>query len=133
MRSKKGFSLIESLLVVAMVGIIVVLMANLPNAFNLMSKSKNLSLAREIATKQIEDKRAIDYNSLANDSTVLIDSRIGLLPNGEGLVVVEDCDISICTNSEPVKQIIVTVSWMENNKSQSVTLQTFVGEGGLNQ
>lgn len=117
----------------AMVGIIVVLMANLPNAFNLMSKSKNLSLAREIATKQIEDKRAIDYNSLANDSTVLIDSRIGLLPNGEGLVVVEDCDISICTNSEPVKQIIVTVSWMENNKSQSVTLQTFVGEGGLNQ
>lgn len=129
---QQGNSLIESLLVIVMVGIIVILMSNLPNAINLMNKSKHISLAREIATKQIEDKRSISFTNLVNENSSISDSRLPFLPNGSGSVVVQDCNAQICTNSEDIKQVIVTINWIEFNKSQSVSLNTFIGQGGLN-
>lgn len=133
MKNDKGTSLIESLLVVVMLGIIVVLMANLPNAFTLMSKSKHLSLAREVTAKQIEDKRATSYINLVNGTTTILDTRLGLLLEGSGTVLVEGCNASICTNAEHIKQVTVTVNWKEGSKSQSISLKTFIGEGGLDQ
>lgn len=132
---EKGVSLIESLLVVVVVGIIVALLANLPNAMMLISKSNHLSLAREIASKQIEDKRNINYINLVSDASPvpISDTRISLLPQGSGTVFVEDCDSAICTNGEHIKQVTVTVNWKDNNKVQAVTLKTFIGEGGINQ
>lgn len=112
---------------------VVGLMANLPNAINLLNKSNHLSLAKEIASKQIEDKRAISYANLTNGSLAIVDSRLSTLFNGSGTVLVEDCSIIVCPNGEHVKQITVTVNWKDNNKLQTVTLQTLIGEGGLNQ
>lgn len=123
----------ESLLVIAMVGVMVFLMANIPNAMNLVNKSRHLSLAREIASKQIEDKRNISFANLVNDSAAVSDPRINLLPDGSGTVTVEDCSSQICTRSENVKQVSVTVSWKDNNKNVTITLKTLIGEGGLNQ
>lgn len=133
MKNDRGASLIESLLVVVMVGIIIVLMANLPNAFLLMNKAKHLSLAREVVAKQIEDKRNLSYINLVDGTTSILDSRISLLPEGSGTVSVEDCDGLICTNAENIKKITVTVTWKNNNKIQTVNLTTFIGEGGLDQ
>ncbi len=131
--SESGVSLLESLLVVVVVGMIIVLMANIPNALGLISKSRHLSLAREIASKQIEDKRATNYVNLVNDSVPIVDSRINLLPKGTGVVLVEDCNPAICSNGEHLKQITVTVNWIDNNKNQKVVIKTFIAEGGLNQ
>lgn len=132
---EKGVSLIESLLIVVIISTIVFLMANLPNAMGLITKSKHLSLAREIAAKQLEDKRAINYANLVSDPIPqqVLDLRINLLPEGSGEVLTEDCDVLVCTNGEPVKQVTVTVTWKDNNKNQKVILKTFIGEGGLNQ
>lgn len=132
-RNEKGVSLIESLLVVVIISVIVLLMANLPSAMGLIQKSKHLSLAREIAAKQLEDKRSINYANLVNDTTAVSDFRVSLLPQGAGEVLIEDCAATICTNSENIKQVKVTVSWVDNNKTQTVSLDTFIGEGGLNQ
>lgn len=136
MKSQRGVSLIESLLAVVMVGVIVLLLSNLPNAFSLMNKSKHMSLAREIAAKQIEDKRAINYVNLVNDTTTItpqIEPRLNSLPDGSGAIVVEDCDGQICPNGEAIKKVTVTINWKDNNKSQSINIKTFIGEGGLNQ
>lgn len=132
MSKESGFSLVESLLVVVIVGSIVFLLANIPNALMLISKSRHLSLAREIAAKQLEDKRTIKYDNLVNDSSPIADSRLGLLPQGSGTVIVEDCG-TICTNDEHVKQVTATVLWIDNNKPQTVSLKTMIGEGGINQ
>ena len=133
MKDERGVSLVELLLVVIVVGVIVFLLANLPNAMNLINKSKHLSMAREIAAKQIEDKRSISYINLVNDTLAISDSRINLLPDGSGTVVVADCDVLICTQGESAKQVSVTVSWKDNNKLQKVSLETLIAEGGLNQ
>lgn len=131
--SVRGISLIEVLLVVAVVGTAVFLMANLPNAMRLVNKSRHLSLAREIAAKEIEDRRNISYINLVLDTTEIIDSRISLLPSGNGQVIVTDCDPLICTSLEHVKQVTVTLQWKEGNKNQQISLKTFIGEGGINQ
>lgn len=133
MKPESGVSLLESLLVVVVVGMTVVLMANIPNALGLITKSRNLSLAREIVAKQLEDKRAISFANLVTDTTPISDTRISLLPEGAGTVTVADCDPLICTNGEHLKKISIILSWKDNNKTQTINLDTFIGEGGLNQ
>lgn len=123
---EKGVSLIESLLVVAVVGTTVFLLANLPNALGLVTKARHLSLVREIASQAIETKRQISFINLVNGSESISDPRITLLPQGSGSVVVEDSD-------EDIKKITVTINWKEGEKSQSTSLTTFIGEGGINQ
>lgn len=130
---EKGFSLIELLLVVVIIGSVVFLIASLPNAMMLVTKSRHASLAREIVVKQIEDKRIINYSNLVNDSSPINDSRLSLLPQGSGTVAVTDCSPSICTNGEHIKQVTVTVDWQDNNKPQMITLKTMIAEGGINQ
>lgn len=130
---EKGVSLIETLLVVVTVGFIIILMANLPNSLQLIARSGHISKALEIATKAIEDKRAISYINLADGISSIQDSRLNLLPQGAGIVEVKICEAEICTNSETVKHIKVTVSWIDNLREQDIKLETFIGEGGLNQ
>jgi len=132
MSKESGVSLIESLLVVVVVGMLVFLLASIPNSLMLITKSKHVSLAREIAVKQIEDKRTINYTNLVNDSSPINDTRLNLLPQGNGTVAVEDCSPSVCTNGEHIKQVTVTVHWQENSL-QTITLKTMIGEGGINQ
>ena len=129
---EKGTSLVELLLVVVTIAAAVLLLANLPNAFLLISKSKHLSLAKEIAAKQIEDKRAISFINLVSGTQTISDTRINLLPQGTGTVTVVDCDASVCTNGENIKKVTVSVSWQEN-RLQTVQLDTLIGAGGINQ
>lgn len=128
---EKGISLLELLTVVVMVGMIITLLANIPNALSLMSKSSHLSIVREIITKQIEDKRAIGFANLVNGSQNITDTQISKLPSGIGTIDVQDCPLSICTNGEHLKAIIVTVNWTDNSKTQSTKLNTFIGEAGI--
>lgn len=133
MKKERGSSLVESLLVIVVIGSVVFLLANIPNALLLVGKSSHVSLAREIAVKELEDKRNINYTNLVNDTSPIGDPRISSLPGGSGTVVVADCDLSICTHSEHLKKITITVSWTDNSKLQNITLQTLIGEGGINQ
>ncbi len=140
LKNESGVSLIESLLVIIVLSAIILLMANLPNALGLVNKSKHLSLAREIAVKQIEDKKATSYANLVpgtTNITVTVDPRMTSLPGSSGTVKVEDCDPLVspqfCPNSEHIKIITVTINWKDNNKPQTTSLNTFIGEGGLNQ
>lgn len=146
MNKERGASLVEILLVITMIGIIVALIANIPNALMLINKSKQLSLAREIAVKQIEDKRTINYDNLSLGSSLIDDNRLSLLPQGSGKVEVglkneetEDpddwipCSSTTCPSAEDVKEITVIVDWVFNNKPQSVSLKTIISKGGINQ
>src|SRR5687768_2569747 len=107
---QRGNTLVEALMVIVVIGLVVYLLASIPNAMRLVNQSKHISLAREIASKQIEDKRSVSFTNLVNDTQAITDPRINLLPKGQGNVVVADCDPTICTNSENIKTVTVTVS-----------------------
>ena len=132
---ERGVSLVELLLVVAAIGFLILLVSNLPNAINLIGRARHQSLAREIASKSIEDTRAIAFANLADGTTNLTDSRVNLLPSGSGARIIEPCNPNVCTGGEAskVKQVAVTLTWKEAGKTQTVKLQTLISEGGLNQ
>lgn len=133
MKNKNGFSLVEVLLVVVGIGFLVILMATLPNSVNLITYSRYQSLAREIATKQMETVREQSYANLALGTQELTDQRINLLPSGSGVKIVEDCDPAICTQSELVKKVTVTINWTQEGSNKQARLVTFISDGGLNQ
>ncbi len=130
-QNQKGVSLVELLIVVAVIGFLAILVASIPNSIALIGNSKHVSVAREVATKQIEDSRAIGYDNLVEGENSISDFRINTLPNGAGLVTIQDCDLTICASGEELKQIIVKVTWKELGKPQEVKLTTFVSENGL--
>ncbi len=128
-QNNKGFSLIEILLVLLIIGFVVMLIFNLPPSINLIGSSRYNSLAKDIASKKIEDLRARGYENLA--SGAFSDNGLNSLPSGFGEVVVEDCPVSICTNTEEVKQVTVKVKWLEGSEEETVELLTMIGEGGI--
>lgn len=129
----KGLSLVEILLVIAIIGMMVLLIANLPNSISLISKSRHQGLAREIAVKAIEDIRAQQYINLTDGSSDLLDSRVGLLPEGAGTKIISDCSVAVCANGEQVKQVTISISWKETGRAQNLTVTTLIGQGGLGQ
>ena len=129
----KGVSLVELLLVIALVGFLVFIIGNLPNSISLINKANHQSLAREIASKKIDDLRSIQYINLANGENPLTDYRLNQIPNGVGTYVIKDCDPLICTNGEHTKKAEINVSWKEGSKDYQVKLETLISEGGIGQ
>ncbi len=129
---QRGISLVELLVVVVIIGFSVLLIANIPNSINLIGEAKDESLAREIAVKQIEDERNIQYINLANGTQSVSDARLRLLAGGSGTILIEDCSSSVCTNGESVKQVTVTINW-KKIKAHSVVIKTLIGQGGVSQ
>lgn len=136
LKNGSGFSLIEILLIVIIVGFIILVIATIPNSLFLVGQSKNESLAKEIANKQIEDLRNKTYDNLCDPTNGpctdnIVDSRLTNLPKSQGTNITDICPISVCTNSEKIKQITVKVDWYDGKISKEVSLVTFIAEGGL--
>lgn len=129
-----GFSLIEILLVVMIVGFITSLVLLLPSSIGLIGDSKYTSLAKDIASKQMESLRTRGYDSLLGlrgPASNISDPRVSQLPSGSATFIVSDCTPDICTNNEELLKASVTVSWQEKNQSKTVSLNTLVAKGGL--
>ncbi len=131
MKKQAGVTLIELLVVIATVGMLVVLIANLPPSIGLIGRSSHQSLANQIANKQIETIRSTPYANLADGTTTISDSRLSSLPSETGTVAISDCDPNICKNGEVMKQVTVSITWKEAGKGQQLIFNTLVTEGGL--
>lgn len=123
--------MIEVVLVIVLVGFMILVVANLPSALGLIGGSKNESLAREIASKTVENIRSQGYDSLANGQSPIQDSRLAQLTGGSAQSLVEDCPVTICSNNEQVKKVTVTINWLEQGQAKSAQVVTFVAKGGL--
>lgn len=128
-KNGRGFSLLEVLVVLTTVSILIVLVGSIPNSLGLISKSRNLNLVKEVAIKKMEELREMPYSNLTDGE--IYDSRLKLLTNAVGQVTVEDCNISICTQQEAVKEVIVKIDWKESGQDKTYSLKTLITEGGI--
>ena len=126
-----GFSLIELVIAISIIGVIAVVIGNLPNAINLVTSSQSESKVREVAAKRIEDIRLAGYDSLANGTTAISDPRLNHLNNVSASTVITDCPAEVCTNDELIKQVRLTVSWNEGGEPKTYQLVTLVAKEGL--
>lgn len=134
--NQKGFSIIELILVVVIVGFIILLVTNLPSSISLVGLGRQTSLAKEIGSKQIESIRTIPFENLANGPQPVSDSRLSLLPQGLGTITIIDCPIAVCPNpGDPlfnsIKQVKVQISWKHGQESKSIEIITLISKNGL--
>lgn len=131
MRIQKGFSLVEIIIGIFIVGLIVIVIGNLPNAINLVTSSQADSTVREIAAKKMEDVRLSGYDSLVNGTTPINDSRLNSFSNASGFTVITNCSDAVCKSNEVMKEVKITISWSENGEPKTYQLVTLVGKDGL--
>src|SRR5256885_1477512 len=89
----KGFILIELIAGVLIVGLVILIINNLPNSLRLIGNSRRAAIAQQIAAKEIEDLRATSYANLAytNSPVAVSDPRINQLPSGSLTYQIKTC------------------------------------------
>lgn len=133
-KSQAGFSLVEIILVTLLVGFIILFIGNIPSALKLVGSSSHESLAKEIASKKIEDSRSVPFDNLALGASPIGDSRLTSLPGGSGQVTVSACPDSICPTQQEkdlVKQVSIQVSWSEAGQTKNIQINTLITKDGL--
>lgn len=128
---QSGFTLVEVVLALMIVVFVVMMIVNLPPSLGLIGKSKQEGLAKDIASTKLENLRSQGFDSLANGTSPLTDTRLSSLPEGSGEVIVEDCPETVCTNGEIAKKVGTKVEWKHSSGVKSIELTTIISKGGL--
>ncbi len=126
MRRARGFTLIEVLLTVLLVGMLIVLSGLLVETIGLARHERYASAAAGAAEGELESLRAVGYDQLPA-SGPFSDDALARLPGGTGSFTVSAYD-------DTTKQVTVTVSWTDRTSDSptSVTLSTLIAKtGGL--
>lgn len=129
--TESGFSLVEILVVIVIAGMIILVLANIFPAVSLIGSGNNERQAKEIAAQKLEDIRTLGYDNLGNGTQEITDSRLNTLRDASATAVISDCAVTICTNGELIKEVEISISWLENGKTKIINLSTLVAKGGL--
>lgn len=126
LRSARGFSLIEVLIAMVVIGSAVALYAATLGVFPVTRATEHKAVALRIAEHKLADLRAAKYAALPASGS-FTDAQFTLLPeNATGT-------IAVSTVNAKTKQVTVTVSWNEPGRATSTaSLSTLITEvGGL--
>jgi prepilin-type N-terminal cleavage/methylation domain-containing protein len=125
-----GFSLVEIVVALAIIGIMIVSLANLFIAIGVLQRqNRNLTLATRIAESKIEGLRNNHYNALA-PSPPPIDFT-NELPDE-----LAEPRSAIVTISEPtpgIKRLDITISYREGLQTKTIRLSSLLGNIGIAQ
>ncbi|MBI3572229.1 type II secretion system protein [Candidatus Kaiserbacteria bacterium] len=125
-RQPQGFSLIEIVITLFIVGVTLVLLQTVPRNLTLVRLAKDQDIALRIVDSELEVLRAGGYAALPASGSFSA-SQLALLPSGSGSLAVSDFNTK-------TKQVVATVSWQEPSRStlSSVSLTTLITQvGGL--
>lgn len=130
--NQKGVTLIEVVLVMICVMFLIVIINDIPPSISSINKSRHQDIAKNIVDKELETLRKQGYANLANGLVNFSDPNLTQLTTPTATVDIENCPSNICTLSEKIKNVVVTVTWHESGAIKNVQGTTLIGEGGLN-
>lgn len=124
-RTAAGFTLIEVLITIFVVGVLVALYGVGVMTTSLTREAAHQDIALHAASQQLESLRMGGYAALPASGS-FSNTQITQLPSGSGAMTVSALNAK-------TKQVVVTVSWQEGSRgSRSVSLSTYITEtGGL--
>lgn len=122
----RGFTLIEVVVSIFIIGIIFVASAMLLHGVQSSRVTRNEDLALKIAGNEIEMLRAGGYATLPPSGSPFTDSSLASLASSTATVTTADYDAK-------TKRVAVTVSWVESDgATHAISLSTLVAAvGGL--
>lgn len=120
----RGFTLIEVVIAVVIVGMLVVLASTLVQAVGLTRHAKSKDVAAKVAESKLESLRAVGYEQLPA-GTPFSDPLLDTLLDGTGSFTVDDF-------SSTTKRVVVTVSWSDPGATtpSTLTISTLVAKVG---
>lgn len=122
-RSSKGFSLIEVLVVIFIIGVISLIYAAGAPLIKAANGVANEDVALHAASQELEKLRAGGYATLPASGT-FSNTQLTTLPSGIGNETIADFNPTI-------KQVTVMVSWQEiSGNIRSVSLSTLITQTG---
>jgi Tfp pilus assembly protein PilV len=124
---QKGLSIIE---VIISMGMLLALFVLYATAINTTVATKSLrfqNYAYHVANKQMELLRGTALAALPSSGTIS-DDMLSEIPSGAG-----NFTVSNHATFTGVKEIIVTVTWVDRGMTKQVQLKTLAGSGGINQ
>ena len=124
LKKQTGFSLIEVVVTLFIIGVIFVLYQVALNGIFLTRNAKDQEVALRVATHKVEELRSLGYFSLPA-SGAFTDSQLSSLLQSSASMAISDYNLK-------TKQITVTVSWKENNTNvpHSLQLNTLISQDG---
>jgi prepilin-type N-terminal cleavage/methylation domain-containing protein len=128
MMRQKGFSIIEVVISLFILGIIIIVYAASANTVTINQRARNKQLAVRIAVSEIESLRSTPYTSFPSSYNIT-NTMLANLPHGAmGTVTISDYN-------DMTKQIVASVTWTDPGKtaSSNYSLTTLVTQGGLGQ
>jgi len=124
MRTSRGFSLIEIIVSIFIVGVMLFVSQAILFGAPIVKNAKDQDLALKIAGNEIEGLRALGYASLPSSGS-FSDSMLASLTSGSGNIIISDFNTG-------TKKVVATVSWTEKGTTKSISLSTLITKiGGL--
>jgi prepilin-type N-terminal cleavage/methylation domain-containing protein len=127
-KTEQGFTIIELLVTIAVVGIMVPTLAGFVNTLNRFNdRARDLTLVNSLAENKIEGLRSIGYSGISNGTT----SFVSELPASIGSP--RTATYVVTTPNTGIKQVDLTITFNDHGSTQSVTYRTYIGELGVGQ
>jgi len=129
LKNQSGFTLVELLITIMVIGIASVGIASLFYTIqSTQRQARYQDTATRAAQRQVELLRSSSYNTLTTGEDIIFTSNLpSSLPSKK---------TGIVTVTEPytgVKRVDVSVTYIDNNKSNEVKLSSLIGVIGLSQ
>ena len=130
---KEGFSLVEIIISLFLVGILGTILITTSNSFLTRRRQDLSSIAAKAATLEIERLRNKEISSISPASGLSCSSDFtqagtpSYLPGCQIARTVADFG----NPSDKIKQIGITVSWTFQNQTKNIVMQTLMTSGGL--
>lgn len=124
-KSLPGFTLVEVLVFLL---IAVVFASTLISSASNFVKTRGVNsetIATKIASHEIESLRDTNFASLPPSGSIS-DQELTKLPGSSATRTINDYQ-----SNQDIKQVVVSVSWTENEVPRNVTLETLITQNGL--
>lgn len=124
--TQRGFTLIEIVMSLALVLSAIVIFSVALSGASLTTSTRMQNVAYHAAAKKMEEFRNTSFSSLP-PSGAFTDSALSSLPSSTASFV-----ISAYQGSSEIKDVSITVQWMERGIFKNVNLHTLMSQNGLN-
>jgi type II secretory pathway pseudopilin PulG len=126
-KQEEAFTLMEVLITIFLLAVVLLtLITVFVYGFNLLSRTKQVNLATQIAHEEVEIIRNMTFDNIASLGTAFTNAKLSSLLNSQGTIAVED------SIGSDIKKVTVTVTWDYRGVQLKKDVVTLIAREGIN-